>query len=308
MMKALYFGNGSVPHIKQTTGIQNLDVSSYLSRDFEFSSIEIQRRIVSYLDEQTAKIDNLITLRYQQIDLLKEQRAALIQQAVTRGLNPNVPMKDSGIDWLGEIPAHWKTISLGKLANLLQTGPFGSQLHADEYIEDGIPVINPSHMENGKVVPDFSCSVSLDTAQKLSRHFLNLGDIIFARRGELGRCALVTETEVGWLCGTGSLLMRAKNELVESGYLVELFQLKRVKESLSLNSVGSTMENLNTGILSRVALPLPSLDEQKAILDFIQTGSEQFSKLAEYYSSQIEILQEYRAALIHECVTGQREV
>ncbi|MFZ1639937.1 MAG: restriction endonuclease subunit S [Candidatus Contendobacter sp.] len=267
-----------------------------------------QRCIAAYLDEQTAKIDRLMDLRQRQIALLKEQRAALIQQAVTRGLNPNAPMKDSGLPWLGEIPAHWSIIPLGRLAIQLQTGPFGSQLHAHEYVEGGIPVINPSHLAEGLIQHDPTCSVDESTARKLDRHFLQVGDIVFARRGELGRCALVRSEEVGWLCGTGSLLMRPDTQILVPAYLVKLFELKRLKESLTLQSVGSTMDNLNTGILSRMRLPLPLLDEQVEILCFIEKQTEKFDVLHFAYSHQLTLLAEYRAALIHECVTGQRIV
>lgn len=267
-----------------------------------------QRRIAAYLDEQTAKIDRLINLRQRQMALLKEQRAALIQQAVTRGLNPNVPMKDSGLPWLGEIPAHWSIMPLGRLATILQTGPFGSQLHAHEYIESGIPIINPSHMVEGLIQHDPKCTVDEVTARRLDRHFLQYGDILFARRGEIGRCALVRTEEVGWLCGTGSLLMRADTQILVPTYLVTLFQLIRLKESLMLQSVGSTMDNLNTSILSQIRLALPPLDEQAQILSFIDKQREQFDVLCSAYSRQLTLLAEYRAALIHECVTGKRQI
>lgn len=267
-----------------------------------------QPRISVYLDEQTTKIDRLMALRRRQMELLKEQRAALIQQAVTRGLNPAAPMKDSGIPWLGEIPAHWNKITLGRLATLLQTGPFGSQLHAHEYIEGGIPIINPSHMVEGFIQHDQKCSVKEETAKRLDRHFLQYGDIVFARRGEIGRCALVRAEETGWLCGTGSLLMRPDTKILEPAFLITLFQLKHLKEALTLQSVGSTMDNLNTGIISRIGLGLPPLEEQQVILKFIQDQTSKTDDLILSYARQLTLLTEYRASLIHECVTGQRQV
>ena len=267
-----------------------------------------QRRIAGYLDDQTAKIDRLMGLRRRQMALLKEQRAAIIQQAVTRGLNPDAPLRDSGLPWLGQIPRQWGNVNLGRLATMLQTGPFGSQLHADEYVEGGIPLINPSHMAEGRIQCDPECTVDATTAERLDRHVLRAGDIVFARRGELGRCALVGANEVGWLCGTGSLLMRPDTRVLEPAYLVLLFQTKRLKESLTLQSVGSTMDNLNTGILSRTGLPCPPLDEQRDVVRFIEAGSAKFAALHSAYSHQLELLAEYRAALIHECVTGQRTV
>lgn len=291
-----------------TTTYPNLQVGEYLSFSVPLPRVSEQRQIVAFLDEQTAKIDRLMGLRRRQMELLREQRAALIQQAVTRGLNPDAPLKDSGIPWLGQIPEHWPVVTLGRLALLLQTGPFGSQLHASDYIEGGVPVINPSHMEDGLIHPDSKCTVDIQTAQRLERHFLRAGDVIFARRGELGRCVLVRAEEVNWLCGTGSLLMRPDTRVLQPAYLVTLFQLKRIKESLTLQSVGATMDNLNTGILARTGLPLPPLDEQRAILQFIEREGEKFGRLAEAYARQLILLAEYRAALIHECVTGQRTV
>lgn len=131
-----------------------------------------QRRIAGYLDEAAGKIDRLVALRRRQMELLREQWAALIQQAVTRGLNPNAPLKDSGLPWLGQIPKHWSATSLGRLAVLLQTGPFGSQLHAEEYVEAGVPIINPSHLSDGKIEHDPKCTVDSETAKRLSRYFL----------------------------------------------------------------------------------------------------------------------------------------
>lgn len=276
--------------------------------EIEIPPLSDQSRIATYLDEQTTKIDRLMEMRRQQMELLKEQRASIIQETVTRGLNHDVPMKDSGIPWLGEIPAHWSVTTLGRLATLLQTGPFGSQLHSHEYVEDGIPIINPSHMAEGMIQHDPKCTVDEETARRLSRHFLKLGDIVFARRGEIGRCALVHADEVGWLCGTGSLLMRPDTRVLEPAFLVTLFQLKHLKESLTLQSVGSTMDNLNTGILAGTRLPLPPREEQSEILQFIKNKSAKTEDLIFAYARQITLLAEYRAALIHECVTGQREV
>lgn len=271
--------------------------------------IGIQSRIASHLDAQTAKIDRLMDMRRRQIALLQEQKAALLQQAVTQGLTPNVPMKDSGVSWLGEIPAHWEVFTLGRLATVLQTGPFGSQLHAHEYISGGIPVLNPSHMtEAGTILHDPDCSVDDATASRLTRHQLQQGDIIFARRGEIGRCALVDADQSGWICGTGSMLMRPNQTLVTSEYLTLIFQFKHLKESLSLHSVGSTMDNLNTGILARVRLPLPTVEEQLWILNQIKNSQQQFDNIINSYLRQLTLLAEYRAALIQECVTGQREV
>ncbi len=289
------------------------------STDFRFNTFADQEIPVPPFDEQQSiatfllHIDQ-ITRRYireqrRLIELLEEQKQTLIQRAVTRGLDPDVPLKDSGIEWLEEIPEHWRTIRVGILADSLQTGPFGSQLHSYEYKPNGIPVINPSHMKDGKIFPDTNCAIGPDKADQLSRHRLEVGDIVFARRGELGRCALIGHQEVGWICGTGSLRMRLKDEdLADPAYLVQLFLSKGVAEWFSLRSVGSTMENLNTGILSKLPLPLPPKSEQQVIVEYIAERQRLIDTAIAQTQRQIDLVREYRTRLIADVVTGKLDV
>lgn len=266
-----------------------------------------QTQIARFLDHETARIDALIEEQQRLIELLKEKRQAVISHAVTKGLDPTVPMKDSGVAWLGDVPAHW-VISQLKFNTLeMQTGPFGSQLHAEDYIDGGIPLVNPAHMINGKIISDPQVSVDEVTWQRLKRHALNPGEIIFARRGELGRCAIVTNEQSGWLCGTGSLKARLSAKLdVEYAYL--LITSKGAVAELSLESKGSTMENLNTETLGRVRLPLPPVGEQKAILEYVHEVSGQFKALVDAAESGISLITERRSALISAAVTGKIDV
>lgn len=267
-----------------------------------------QTTIADYLDRETAKIDTLVAKKERLIALLEENRAALIYRAVTRGLDPTVPMKHSGISWVGQMPAHWEAKCLGYLARSLQTGPFGSQLHCDEYVSDGIPVINPSNLRGGSVVPDQDCSVDKATWLRLRQHAVMEGDLVFARRGELGRCALVTRTEHGWLCGTGSLRMRPRTEIVQPRFVNWLLMTKGVADRLLMESVGSTMDNLNTDILSRLPLPVPPVPEQVAIVDYLDAASAKLDAVIAKTRQQIGKLQEYRTALISAAVTGRIDV
>ena len=180
-----------------------------------------QTQIACFLDHETAGIDALIEEQQRLIELLKEKRQAVISHAVTKGLDPTVPMKDSGVEWLGEVPVHWAISQLKFNTSEMQTGPFGSQLHAEDYVDGGVPLINPAHMIDGVISPDSQVSVDEETWQRLKRHALVAGDIIFARRGELGRCAIVTKEQEGWLCGTGSLRAQLNAKLnSEYAYLL----------------------------------------------------------------------------------------
>jgi type I restriction enzyme S subunit len=267
-------------------------------------SLDEQQKIANFLDHETAKIDTLIAKQQQLITLLKEKRQAVISHAVTKGLNPNAPMRDSGVEWLGEVPVHWTVAQLKFNTLEMQTGPFGSQLHAEDYVVDGIPLINPAHMTAGKILPDSKVTVDKETQNRLKRHKLSAGEIIFARRGELGRCAIVTSEQEGWLCGTGSLKAKLNERLIpEYAYL--LITSDGVISELSLESKGSTMDNLNTETLGRVRMPVPPIHEQDDILKYVENVAGKYKSLISSAEKAIGLMQERRTALISAAVTGK---
>lgn len=279
-----------------------------------FGTVEIllprlneQMKICLFLDHETVKIDNLIEKQKQLIELLKEKRQAVISHAVTKGLNPDAPMKDSGVAWLGEVPEHWVIAQLKFNTLEMQTGPFGSQLHAEDYVIDGIPLINPAHMSAGIITPDLQVTVDETTQIRLKRHKLSEGEIIFSRRGELGRCAVVKKENEGWLCGTGSLKAKLTKKIVPD-YAYILISSKGVVSELTLESKGSTMANLNTETLGRVRLPVPPMSEQENILNYINVISEKYDYLIQSAETAIKLMQERRTALISAAVTGKIDV
>jgi type I restriction enzyme S subunit len=270
--------------------------------------LDEQRAVVLFLDRETARIDALIEKKRRQIELLHEKRAALISHAVTKGLDPNAPMKDSGIEWLGAVPAHWRVLELRRVASDLQTGPFGSQLHASDYVDAGIPIVNPANIQDGVIIPDSRTSVDDDTFARLRRYALEEGDIIFGRRGEMGRCALVRESEQGFLCGTGSIRVRLRASSVHPGFLAFFLRHPGVHDHLLLESVGSTMDNLNTTIIGRIPIALPPFQEQLDIEKQIHQDQDQVDRLVVKIGVSIDRLREYRTALISAAVTGKIDV
>ncbi|MFT7431497.1 MAG: type I restriction enzyme S subunit [Colwellia sp.] len=268
---------------------------------------EDREQIANFLDHETAKIDSLIEKQQQLIKLLKEKRQAVTSHAVTKGLNPDAVMKDSGVEWLGEVPEHWAVAQLKFNTLQMQTGPFGSQLHAEDYVIGGVPLINPAHMIEGNLSPDPKVTVDDETQERLKRHKLSEGEIIFARRGELGRCAIVTKEQNGWLCGTGSLKAKLNKKLIpEYAYL--LITSDGVVSELSLESKGSTMDNLNTETLGRVRMPVPPKYEQNKILEYVENISGKYKHLINSAVIAINLIQERRTALISAAVTGKIDV
>ena len=164
-----------------------------------------------------------------------------------------------------ELPVGWEWVRFGEYFFELCTGPFGSVIHKEDYVEGGVPLINPSHMIGGRISHDPSVSVSLEMSIQLRAYRLSPGDVVLARRGEVGRYALVTEAQDGWLCGTGSFFVKLHDSCNREffGLVLEDPDLRR---HLQGESVGSTMVNLNQRILVETSMALPPLPEQSRIV------------------------------------------
>lgn len=206
----------------------------------------------------------------------------------------------SGLEWVGDIPEHWRVTSIFRQASEIQTGPFGSQLHEKDYVEGGVPVLNPIHIVGKSFEPDESSAVDEVTANRLARHRLRAGDILVARRGEIGRCAVATPIQEGWLCGTGSMILRMPH--ADPRYVARVMSGKDFRRSLELRAVGSTMPNLNPGIVGRMVIPFPPLSEQTLIADFVERSSAKIDLLIAKKRTLIERLKEKRTALISRTV------
>jgi type I restriction enzyme, S subunit len=164
-----------------------------------------------------------------------------------------------------EIPSTWQWIRLESICGTIQTGPFGSLLHASDYITGGIPLVNPQNMQDGCIRPSTDKTISEATKKRLIGYVLQRDDIVLARRGEVGRCAVIGEKEAGWLCGTGSLFIRLLPEILPT-YIKLFFDAPETRKDLQDASVGSTMNNLNQKILGSMPIGLPPLAEQKRIV------------------------------------------
>lgn len=190
----------------------------------------------------------------------------------------------------------FESTTLGAVSVNIQTGPFGSQLHQSDYSEKGIPVVMPKDLTNGKISEESIARVSEDHVQRLSKHKIENGDILYSRRGDVGRCAYATEKEIGWLCGTGCLRVSINPQVADSKYVFYRLQLPETIGWVENHAVGSTMLNLNTSILSEVPLLLPSLKEQKNVVSILSA----YDDLIENNQKQIKLLEEAAQRLYKE--------
>ena len=156
-------------------------------------------------------------------------------------------------------------------AGFIQTGPFGSQLHKADYRNSGVPVIMPTNIRDGRIVEDGIAYIDEEDAKRLHRHRVSAGDIVFSRRGEIDKCAVITSRENGWLCGTGCLLARPDAKKANPYFLGYSINTHVSKTWLRQHAVGATMPNLNTGILERLPVPWPSKAIQDQVAEVLRT-------------------------------------
>ncbi|WP_213033370.1 restriction endonuclease subunit S [Acinetobacter sp. ANC 3832] len=223
--------------------VKNLNTELVKSVSVPLPPLAEQRRIASILD---------------QADTLRQKR----QQAIKK---LDHLLQATFIDMFGDPVSNPKGFEVKKLSeqvDLIQIGPFGTQLHQEDYIENGIPLINPSHNKNGKIVPNHKLTVSQSKYEELTQYHLRLNDVLLGRRGEMGRCAVVTQNEIGWLCGTGSLFLRPNVKKINPFFLELLLSSDSIKRYLENVSQGQTMANLNKTIVGSLPLIAPSIEIQ----------------------------------------------
>ena len=181
------------------------------------------------------------------------------------------------LEMFGDVFANTKLFemySLGDLVDKVQIGPFGSQLHKKDYIEGGVPLVNPVHIVDSKIVVDSSFTLSKEKFESLPNYHLQLNDIVMGRRGEMGRCAVVGENESGFFCGTGSLFLRPNNA-VTSEFLLRAIMSKSGKDYLERNAQGVTMKNLNKKIILNMRISVPPIELQDKFCDSIKKIAQQ---------------------------------
>ncbi len=197
----------------------------------------------------------------------------------------------------------WERTTLGKATGGIFTGPFGSLLHKSDYVPNGIPLVNPAHITGVGIEPDLLKTVSKETAVRLKSYIMRKGDIVIGRRGEMGRCALVTEVENGWVCGTGSFYIKPSSRC-ETRYLVRFLRSEACKAKLESISGGTVMPNLSNTALSNLPIDLPSPAKQAAIVDGIDELHLETQRLESLYQRKLQALDDLKKSLLHQAFSG----
>ena len=192
--------------------------------------------------------------------------------------------------------SEWKKVKLEDISVVIQTGPFGSQLHQSDYSNEGVPVVMPKDIIAGRISTSAIARVEKQHVDRLSRHKIKEGDIIYARRGDVGNCAYTTVSQNGWLCGTGCLRVTIENSKANPKFVFFQLQKQETIGWVENHAVGSTMLNLNTSILGGIPIELPSVPTQNKIVDTLS----RYDSLIENYQKQIKLLEEAAQRLYKE--------
>jgi type I restriction enzyme S subunit len=297
----------NVPSIKQTSGIQNLDQNSYLDEKAAFPPAAEQQNIAAFLDHETARIDALIEEQRRLIELLKEKRQAVISRAVTKGLDPNVPMKDPGVEWLKEVPGHWQVTPLKRSINLLTSGSRGWAKH---YSDDGAAFIRIGNLAREKISLDLSDLqyVSVPRGAEGERTRVLPGDVLFSITAYLGSVAVVPEGLGAAYVSQHVALVRLDSARILPEWVAYVALSNAGKAYLAAQGYGGTKIQLALEDVAGLVLPVPPLREQEDIVLDLSRRIRQLDELIKQAEEGIRILDERRSALISAAVTGKIDV
>lgn len=264
-----------------------------------------QAAIASFLNRETARIDALIAKKQRLIELLQEKRTALIIQAVTKGLDPGVPMKDSGVEWLGEIPAHWELVQFVHFIDF-QEGP---GIMASDFFDDGIPLLRIRNLQPGSV--DLAGCNFLDE-EKVGRqwsHFrLKEKDLLISGSASTGLVSEVDQYSAGSIAYTGIIRLRPRREVILRDFIKVLVGSELFFSQISLLKTGTTIQHFGPAHLRRMKITLPPIEEQEKIVDHVEKTCTSIDRLMSKIDLAIEKLKEYRTGLISAAVTGKIDV
>jgi len=282
--------------------IQNIGADKYALLPIFTPPITEQTTIAHFLDQKTALIDRIISNHRKQIELLKEARKAIINQAVTKGINKNAKLKPSGIEWLGDIPEHWEVVKLKLLTNRI-----GDGLHSTpEYVDSSdYYFINGNNLKDGKIIIN-------DSAKPVSqieyrKHYIELDNrtILLSINGTIGSVSYYKGETV--ILGKSAAYIKC-NDLVAVHFMFYIIQSTVILNYFLNEVTGATIFNLSLNSIRNTPIVLPPIEEQQSVVTYIEEKTAKINTIITKYEKQISLLEEYRTSLISKAVTGQIDV
>ena len=295
--------------LNQGTSINGVVRKDLLNYRLDLPPLTQQHQIAEILSTVDRAIEQTEAL------IAKQQRikTGLMQDLLTRGIDEHGNLRSEQThqfkdSQLGRVPRGWHVQSLGvalhRARGHIQTGPFGSQLHAHEYVHEGIPVIMPQDIVDGSISIAMIARVPCNRADDLRRHRTEFNDVVFSRRGDLSRAAAIGEREVGWLCGTGCFLLRVSPDAIHAPWLVDAYRHHRVQQQIDANAIGSTMPSLNNSVMEQLTVAFPCIDEQRKIA----RRREELDATIRTLLHHLFKMRHIKTGLMQQLLTGKRRV
>ncbi|MDP9348689.1 MAG: restriction endonuclease subunit S [Gemmatimonadota bacterium] len=263
-----------------------------------------QQAIAYFIEGETMKIDALIAEQQRLIELLKEKRQAVISHAVTRGLDPDAPMKASGVEWLGHVPAHWEVRRLKHLTPQITVGIVVEP--SQYYVDKGVPALRSLNVRPGAIRQESMVYISPEANETLAKSRLRAGDLVAVRSGQPGTTAVIPDNLDG--CNCIDLIIIRKPHGGSEWFLSWFLGSDAALHQFDTGSGGAIQQHFNIGTAMDLLVPTPPVGEQHAIAEYLRDRSERFDALTAEAERAIALLQERRTALISAAVTGKIDV
>lgn len=301
------FGSGAT--------FKEISADTFANFRLPYPSLEEQTAIAYYLDKKCGEIDKAIATQQKRIDLLGELRQNIITHAVTRGINPDAPLKDSGVEWIGHVPEHWNVKRIKHVITLLTdydaNGSF-ADIAKNCNVNMGEPyawMVRATDLENKRYgIVDGNNYCDLATYKYLSKSSLKEDDILIAKRGDIGKSYLVPACEDPMTLAPNTYLLLTNKMVINNRYFYYYLQSIGGVENLKILNKSTTLGALYKDDVKAMQIPVPPLSEQQEIVSYIESKTASLDNAIEKANRQIELLQELKQSIITEVVTGKRKV
>lgn len=251
--------------------------------DFKIPDYQDQHRIVTRIEELFSQLDSGVETLKKTKEQLKVYRQAVLKEAFAFRLSDMIEIRE--------------------IVDDIRIGPFGTMLHKSDYIDNGVPVINPQHIKNLSIVESNRITVSNDKAKELSAYRLKCNDIIMGRRGEMGRAAAINEREYGWICGTGSILFRLKPDY-DAVFFAQILSSPDVIHYLEAKATGTTMKNLNEEIVKHIPVPNITKHEQQKITNMLDSKLSVCDSIEKTIDTALQEAEALRQSILKQAFEG----
>ncbi|MGI2329336.1 restriction endonuclease subunit S [Planococcus sp. YIM B11945] len=302
-----YYASWIAENTIQAT-IQNVSAEKYANLQMPLPSLDIQDEIVKYLDMKVDDLNITVSSKERLLYLLEEKRQSIITEAVTKGLNPNVKMKDSGVEWIGEIPEHWEVKKVKHFSKLVGSGktPSGG---SEVYLDEGIPFLRSLnvHFEGIRLKNLAFISEEIDNEMRSTR-IQPLDNLLNITGASIGRSCIVPKDFGRGNVNQHVCIIRVNQNKINPYYFNSIMNSKMAMDQIMTAQTGSSREGLNFQQVKNLMFPVAPLEEQEELNRFIFTKQKEIYNVINRIESQIQKLKEYRQSLIYEAVTGKLDV